>query len=167
MKTLTKITLTAAMMIFLSNGTFATHFTSFRMVISEGKTIEILSKVEAEVEENIPVVHNILWKERMEVVNQPLVLPVKEEKAVEEDIVTVPVDEHRAAPEYLGALVRQLSRPEKEVNDLDFDTREVFENYMADKYFELTPDDLSQFVKEEPEVTEDAAFQSLMQAFSK
>lgn len=167
MKTLTKITLTAMMMIFLTNAINATNFKSFRMVISEGKSIEVLSKVETVVEENIPVIHNILRKEKTAVANQTLLLPVKEEKPVEEDIVTVPVNSNYASEAYYGALVSQLSRPEQEADDLDFDTREVFENYMTDKHFELTPDQLSQFVKEEQEVKEDAAFQSLMQAVSK
>lgn len=167
MNTLTKITLTAMMIIVLTNVTTASNFNTFKMYLSKGKSIEVFVKVESMVEENLPVIHNILSKEKMQVANQPLNLPVKEEQPVEEDIVTVPVNTSCASDVYLGALVSELSRPEKEVDDLDFDTHEVFENYMADKHYELTPDQLSQFVKKEQEVKEDATFQSLMQAVSK
>lgn len=167
MKTLTKITLTAMMIIILTNVTTANNFKMFRMYLSEGKSIEVFVKVESMVEENLPVIHNILRRQNSQVVNQTLILPVKEEQPIKEDIVTVPVNKSCTSTMYLGALVSELSRPEKEADDLDFDTQEVFESYMADKHYELTPDDLKQFVKKEQEVKEDAAFQALMQAVSK
>ncbi len=167
MKALTQITLTAMMIIILTNATTASNFKTFRMYLSEGKSIEVLIKVESMVEENLPVIHNILRKQSLQVVNQPHTLPVKEEQPVQEDIVTVPVNKSSVSNVYLGTLVSELSRPEKEVDDLDFDTREVFENYKAENRYQLTSEELSGFVKTEQEITEDPGFIMLMQIVSR
>ena len=167
MKTLTKITLTAMMIIILTNATTASNFKMFRMYLSEGKSIEVFSKVESIVEENLPVIHNILKGQRQQVANQRISMPVKQEEPVQEDIVTLSVKTSSPTEIVPLALVSKLSQPEQEVNDLNFDTREVFENYRAEKHHELTPRELSKLVKKEQEVKEDPAFQSLMQVVSK
>ncbi|TVQ15606.1 MAG: hypothetical protein EA361_05545 [Bacteroidetes bacterium] len=167
MKALTQITLTAMMIIILTSATHASNFTMFRMYLSEGKSIEVFTKVESLVEENIPVIHNILKRQSMQLVNQALVLPVKEEQTVEEDIITIPVNTGSASDNHLGALVSELSQPEQEIDDLDFDTREVFENYKAENQYQLTSEELSGFVKTEQEIAEDSGFMMLMQIVSK
>jgi hypothetical protein len=158
MKTLAQITLTALVMIMISNFTQANNYRKFRMQISQEKEIYVFSKLENIVEEFIPYAP---------AVSRHIVPEIKihmiQEELVEEDM-TFEVEKRKAiTDEEVMDVVRSMQTEEKEVaEDLGFDTHEIFEEYQHAHAFELTPEILAKFVVAEKEVVEDTYFLALI-----
>ncbi len=168
MKTLKQITLTAIMIILTANVSYGSSFKKFQMMLSNGKSIEVLSKVETLVEENLPVLHNAIFGRADSFFTSVTILS-KEEMPVEEEMVIPAVkaskDNNLATSLELLPIVRMKETEVSE--DLGFDTREVFENYRSENMHQLTSAQLATFVKHETEVPEDTVLCSLLQAMAK
>jgi uncharacterized protein (UPF0335 family) len=152
MKTLAHTTLTSLMILLLiSSQSFGGSVKKLKIYLGEDKVIEVLSKVESLVEENIPVVKHSIQSNPTTFVLQ---FEVKEELPVEEDLILTQ-SETTISNEQMLALIKSISKPEQEIDDLDFDTRKVFDEYQSSKGMEITPEILAKFVKAENEVVEE------------
>lgn len=166
MKTLKQITLTSLMIVLLTQVSFGNNFRKFRLHLSRETSVEVFSKVESLVEENLPLIHNIIKKDNP-VINSRLILPTKEEELIQEDLVGTEENVTTLDERCLMNLVREMQQPEEEVDDLDFDTHEVFENYQQNHRYTLSAEELSAFIKEEKTVEEANSFTSLMDRVAK
>ena len=166
MKSLTKLTIAALMITIMIQSVSANNFNTFRLQISEDLIVDVTTKVESLVEENLPVIHNIIRKSNP-LYGKRIILPVKPEESVIEDLATMPVSTYNTDELNLAAVVSKIRIPEEEIDDVTIDTQEVFEQYQAEHHFEISSKEISKFVKEEQEVTEDKNFYSLMKAISK
>ncbi|TVQ83993.1 MAG: hypothetical protein EA393_14860, partial [Bacteroidetes bacterium] len=116
MKTLKQITLTAAMIILSVNFTIAGNTRTFEVQLSNGKVMEIISKVEQLVEETIPGYAEFINNYRMsrfEITE----MPVYTESLVLEELPVFNVKKENNNDEYLGVLLSSISKPEAEVED--------------------------------------------------
>ncbi|TVQ82408.1 MAG: hypothetical protein EA393_16650 [Bacteroidetes bacterium] len=154
MKTLKQITLTATLIILSVNFAIAGNTRTFEVQLSNGKVMEITSKVEQPVEESIPGHAEFINSYRMskfEITG----MPVYTESLVEEELPVFNVKKENNNDEYLGVLLSSISKPEQEVEDnFGFDTREVFAEIRKEKNQVLTNGKLAKFIKTECEVTE-------------
>ncbi|MFW5707632.1 MAG: hypothetical protein ACOC12_06925 [Bacteroidota bacterium] len=166
MKTLTKLTIATLMIAMIIQTATATNFNTFRLQITEEHSVEVVTKVESLVEENLPVIHNMISKNNP-LYNKKLKLPVKEEALVEEEIVTIPVAAKSSDDINFSSVIAALRAPEKEVDDIELDTKEIFENYQAENRFRLSAEEVSKLAREEQEVPEDESFYALMNSVSK
>jgi hypothetical protein len=159
MKTNIKITLTSLIIILVANVSFGSSNNSFRMFINESKSIEVLTKAEELIEENLPVIadaiNRVRFNNRSEEV---MIVPVKDEMLVEEDLILVDVKQHAISVTELMLLLPEIQIMEQEIDDLDFDTKKIFNELKASNEFQLTPEDHKRFTKEENEVMEDLIF---------
>lgn len=153
MKTLKQITLTTLMMTLMINVAVASSYTTFRMQISDKLNVEVLSEKEELVQEEHPVVNKVINK--FEKAHTFFVLDVKEEQPVEEDLITVKISRPSAFDRNLNGVLSKLIAEEEEIDDLDFDTRKVFEQYAERATYRLTPEILDYFVMEEADIEED------------
>jgi uncharacterized protein (UPF0335 family) len=152
MKTLAHTTLTSLMILFLiTSQSFGGSVKKLKIYLGEDKVIEVLSKVESLVEENIPVVKHSM---RSNPTTFALQFEVKEE-LVEEELILIPSEKTTISNEQMFALIKSISKPEQEIDDLNFDTRKVFDEYQSSKGMEITPEILARFVKAENEVAEE------------
>lgn len=165
MKT-TTITLAILITLISTASSFATSQKRFRMQLANQQTIEVFSKVESLVEESLPVITDAIGKSKIPV-SFVLTFISKEELPVEEQLPHDTYCENQISEAYLVDLVRNLSKEEEEVNDLDLDTHAVYQQYLSERHTELTSEEISSFVKAEQEVNENNLFSSLMINVSK
>jgi hypothetical protein len=155
MKTLNQITLTAAMIIMSATLSMAGSLEKFEVKLSNGQTLEIISKVEEVVEETIPGYDEIIRNHRMskfEITH----LPVYIETPVDEELPMYVESKNYSHDDYLGILLSSINKPEEEVEDnFSFDTKEVFAQIQKENRTELTNGTLAKFIKTEKEVEED------------
>jgi hypothetical protein len=129
----------------------STSAQSFKIYTSNNLTLEVFSKVEEPVEENLPIITDAVCKSKSPA-NFVLEILSKEEELVAEELPVTDFCQKQISDEYMVALVRRLEKEEAEVDDLNFDTREVFNQIKDEKNYELTPEDLAGLIKEEKEV---------------
>ena len=154
MKTLNQITLTAAMIILSVSFAIAGNTRTFEVQLSNGKVLEITSKVEQPVEETIPGHTEFINNYRMSKF-EITELPLYSETLVEEELPVFNVRKASNNDEYLGVLLSSINKPEQEVEDnFAFDTGEVFAEIRREKMQILTNGKLAKFIKTECEVTE-------------
>ncbi len=165
MKTIAQITLTSLMIILLSNLSLAGSFTKFKMYLNGDNAIEVLSKVESLVEECLPLVNTDFYKKSA--ATTTLTLITKEELPVEEDLNLPEASNKEVSVTDISGIVKSLQKPEQEIDDLNFDTREVFEQIQASEQFKLTPEKLSHLIKVEKEVMEDIYYSSTVDHMAK
>lgn len=165
MKTISQITLISLMIILLSNISLAGSLTKFKMYLDGNNAIEVLSKVETLVEESLPVINKDFYKKAASTTT--LTLITKEELPLEEDLNLPEAKEEKVSVADISGLVKSLNKPEEEIDDLNFDTHEVFEQIQASKQFKLTPENLSNFIKEEKVVMEDTYYSTADHHLSK
>jgi hypothetical protein len=148
-------TITFAILITLISATssFASSQKRFRMHLSNQQTIEIYSKVESLVEESLPVITNAICKSKSPV-SFVLKFVSKEELPVEEQQPLATLCNKQISDAYLVELVRNLSKDEEEINDLDIDTHAVYQQYLSERHTELTSEEIKFFVKAEQEINE-------------
>ena len=155
MKTLNQITLTAAMIIMSATLSMAGSLEKFEVKLSNGQTLEIISKVEEVVEETIPGYDETIRNYRMskfEITH----LPVYIETPVEEELPMYVESKNYSHDDFLGVLLSSINKPEEEVEDnFSFDTKEVFAQIQKENRTELTNGTLAKFIKTEKEVEED------------
>jgi hypothetical protein len=155
MKTLNQITLTAAMIMMSATLTMAGSLEKFEVKLSNGQTLEIISKVEEVVEETIPGYEETIRNYRMSKFEISY-LPVYIETPVEEELPVYAENANYSHDNYLGLLLSSISKPEEEVEDnFGFDTKEVFAQIQMENRTELTNGKLAKFIKAEKEVEED------------
>jgi uncharacterized protein (UPF0335 family) len=165
MKTLAHITLTSLMIIIIANSqSFGGSLNKFRMYLGENKTIEVWSKVESLVEENIPVVKHSIRSNPTTFVLQ---FEVKEELVVEEDLILTHTNKTTISNGQMLALIKSINKPEQEIDDLEIDTAKVFDAYQSSRGMEITPEILARFVKAENEVVEENVVSSMVGKHSK
>lgn len=167
MKTLKQIALTAIMIILVANVSYGSSFKKFQMMLSNGNSIEVLSKVETLVEENLPVLHNAIFGRADSFFTSVKILS-KEEMPVEEEMVIPAIKASNNTLITTLELMPIVHIQETEVSeDLGFDTKVVFENYRREKLHQLTSAQLASFVKHETEVAEDTVLCNLIKAMAK
>ncbi len=166
MKTIAQITLTSLMIILLSNISLAGSLTKFKMYLNGDNAIEVLSKVETLVDECLPVVNTDFYKKSVPT-TASFTVKSKEELPLEEDLNLPEVSEEKLSVADMSALIKSLTKPEEEIDDLNFDTHEVFEQIQASEQFNLTPEKLSDFIKDEKEVMEDVYYSSAVPPLTK
>jgi hypothetical protein len=144
MKTIAKITLTLMATALLSQATFANTWHSFRMQLSSGKEIFVISKLEKEVDEIIPFASAKLFAKNM---NHSAIAG------------TTCTSAALVMDAEIMELVAEMHAEEEAVTEnLGFDPQAVFEESLKEKAFELTPEILSTFIMEEKEVAEDGYY---------
>jgi hypothetical protein len=132
MKTLAKIMLTLMVITMMSNTTFAENCNEI-FVISKTENVE--NDIHCS---QINKIINLLPKEKMR--------------------ATINQRRQAIADVKFRELIQSMQQEEAEVNDLDFDTRAIFDEIMLAHQFELTPEILSDFIREENEVKDDFYF---------
>jgi hypothetical protein len=155
MKTFNQITLTATLIIMSINLSFAGSEKTFEMRLSNGKVIQVLSKVEEAIEETIPGYDEFVYNYRQskfEITHMPEYI----EQPVEEDLPVYAEENNYGKNDYLGVLLSSISKPDEEVeDDFGFDTKEVFAQIQKENRTELTNGMLAKIIKPEKEVEED------------
>jgi len=158
MKTLKQITLTAAMIILIVNFTIAGNTRTFEVQLSNGKVMEVISKVEQLVEETIPGFAEFITNYRMsrfEITE----MPVYTENLVEEELPVFNVKKENNNDDYLGVLLSSINKSEQEVEDsFPFDTKEIFAEIQKEERKSTMDFDIARFVKVEKEITEEPIF---------
>ena len=167
MKTLKQITLTAIMIILAANVSYGSSFKKFQMMLSNGISIEVLSKAETLVEENLPVLHNAFCG-RTDSFYTTVTILSKEETLVEEEIFIPTASATQNSLTDILGIMPLMHKQEAEVDeDLGFNTREVFESYRTENLHQLTSSELATFVKQETEIPEDDVLCNLLKSMAK
>ena len=136
MKTMKKITLTAVLIILTANVTLANNYRTSRMQASTMRILEIISFVEAPVKEIIPGYESFvaeLWKTHTVVTKD---IAFYNESEVANDYPEVIIDrteEYNDTNAATARLLASISEPEDSVDDLTINTREIYEELMAEK----------------------------------
>jgi hypothetical protein len=138
MKTLAKLTLTLMVITMIANTTFAESC----FISKPGKIVEEYSVISTHVLQPVNTQKNYLLP------NEKMKTTYADRKKVMAEIK-------------LRELILSMQQEEAEINDIDFDTRIIFEGIRQANHFELTPEILSDFMIEEKEAKEELYFINL------
>lgn len=139
MKALKQITLTAIMILFTTNISMAGSFRKFQMHLTDGRTIEVVSRVEKVVKENIPTYKRLVDSKT-----------IAHKSTTSESWNCEKSNSERV----LRELISQIQKPESPVLEKDLNTQAIFKQYLQEKSYRLTVEELSNLVKVEKENTE-------------
>ncbi len=116
MKAIAKITTAAAMIILFTNVSMGGSFQKFKMFINDSRAVEVWSKVESVVDDNM-ILLNVGVSKQGRNVSDVLFVPVKEEMPVNEDLVTDETRNLRVSNDELKTLLKTISKPEELVEE--------------------------------------------------
>jgi hypothetical protein len=116
MKAIAKITTAAAMIILFTNVTMGGSFQKFSMFISESKAVEVMSKVETLVEDNM-ILLNLSGSRSARNGSDVLYVPVKEEMPVAEELFSKETSNLAISNEELKTILNIISQPEELVEE--------------------------------------------------
>lgn len=116
MKTLATITIAITLSLGMINKTFAGSMQKLKLRISAGNYIEVLSKVEETVTEDLPLQNNAVRQYYTEQAQLQCV-PTRQEQPAEEEITLMPVSSLMISDYQLAEIVSQLSLPEQVVEE--------------------------------------------------
>jgi hypothetical protein len=116
MKAIAKITTAAAMIILFTNVSMGGSFQKFKMFISESKAVEVMSKVETLVEDNMMLL-NVAGSKSARNDSDVLYIPVKEEMPVAEELFTTETSHLAISNDELKTILNTISQPEELVEE--------------------------------------------------
>ena len=153
MKTLKQITLTAVMIVVSSQMIMAESFKTFKLEISAGRFVEVLTRVESLIEEEVVAVNASTPENNATM--RILELPIKEEELLDEELPGVERENNSQVFVNLMPVLAEIRKPESLMVENDIDTRMVFESVQAENIHRLDKKTLAQLSKHESELDED------------
>lgn len=158
MKTLKQITLTLALIALTSSLSMAGSHRTFEMQLSNGKILEVVSKVEELLDEAIPGFEKFVRQFRTENLLTHANVNSKQEELIEEELPqTFDLNTCREF-EYISALVAELRKEEELIEEDSFPRVEIArDNSAATRLI-----DIKAFASPEKEINEELPFATMI-----